>query len=136
MAGEKIPDKEEVEVKKEAVKEATVEDFFAQRNKVPVERIVLKSIGAVHVHGLTGVQRVQWLENATKDDGTMDPQKYLPAMVAICVKNKAGKRLFDNDDILKIMELPSGVIVAITNVCSKLSGIGREADEAILRNFD
>lgn len=134
MGDEKIEVKKD-DVKKEVVKEASSEDFFAVRNKVPVERIVVKGIGAIYIHGLTGVQRVQWLEEASKDDGTMDPHKYLPAMVSLCVRNKDGKRLFGKDDIRKIMELPSGIIVAITDVCSELSGIGSKADKVILRNF-
>ena len=118
------------------VKEATAKDFFEQMNQVPVEKVNLIGIGVAYIHGFTEVEKTQWLDYHIKEDGTVNRGDANPAMMVLCLRDRDGKRLFTEKDMLKLKTLSSRLTRKITDVCCRLSGIGAPADEDILANFD
>ncbi len=114
---------------------ASVESILALRNQVPVEKYNIVGAGTVYIHGFTGLEKAQWQEECKKKNGTVNSEMVEPLMFQMCVRDKDSKKLYKYSDIPKLKMLPAAILGEVTDVCMRLSGMGTDADEAILKNF-
>ncbi|GIH91935.1 hypothetical protein ACFFMN_33985 [Planobispora siamensis] len=88
-------------------------------------------IGVMRLRGLTGAEVNEWQEQATEGNGKRRKQSK-HAMALLVVKstiNEDGSQFFDAKDVLKVSQMPSYVLLQLTEVAMTLSGLGDD-DEA------
>ena len=116
--------------------EATIDSILAFRNKVPVEKMVLEGAGVIFIHGFTGLEKAQWQKECKDPKGGVNSEMVEPLMFQMCVRDAKGVHKFKYLDIPKLRELPCAILTEVVDVCMRLSGMGPDADEAILKNFE
>lgn len=65
-----------------------------------------------------------WTDEAYQDkDGNTDMTKFTPALVAYCVVNEKGERVFSDDDIPALARSSHGPFHEIARVARRLNGL-------------
>jgi len=109
--------------------------ILGMRGKVPIEEYEIKGAGVIYIHGFTGQEKANWQKECRKKNGEIDSTLVEPLMFQMCVRDAKGKHLYKFADVPKLMELPAAILGEVTDVCMRLSGMGENADEAIVKNL-
>jgi hypothetical protein len=113
--------------------EASAETIFAI--ETPVKSHLIEGAGLVYIHGLSCLEKAQWQKECRDGKGQVNIEMVEPLMFQMCVRNSKGQHVFKREQILKIKEKASSIIGPVCDICMNLSGMGRLADEEILKNF-
>jgi hypothetical protein len=109
-------------------------DSFTQV-KVPQETVEVPELGgSVIVRGLTARGRDELDASLMRGKGrkrTVDMQDFRAKLVCRCVVDEEGKRIFSDDDLPMLGELPASVLCPLFDVAHRLSGYAtdEEADD-------
>lgn len=95
--------------------------------------------GAVLVRGLTGAQRGDYLQGLVIFDGkgnrTGVNLKNTHRLVALCLVDENGKRLFTDADMKDLGGKSGAALERVETVALRLSGLDREDVEELTENF-
>ena len=117
-------------------KQLTAEDLLSLRNQPPKEPFEFPGRGTVVVHGLSNLETSQWRAGCDQDDKGRINDEYADAKLIVrCVHDAEGKRIFTAEHITRIVDLPELILSPLVAKCMKVCGIGKEADEEILKNY-
>jgi len=85
--------------------------------------------GAVLVRELTGAERDTWEASVVKTNGTkvtIDSQNMRAKLVALCIVDGDGKRVFTEKDAVKLGAKSAAALDRVVDVARKLSRIGED----------
>jgi hypothetical protein len=85
--------------------------------------------GTVIVRELTGAERDTWEASVVKTNGaavSIDSHNMRAKLVALCIIDDEGKRLFTEKDVVKLGNKAAAALDRVTDVARKLSRIGEE----------
>ena len=126
----------------------TADDFFGIAAACPIEDVELDGGRVVHVRGLTVAERdafetsianrQQAQKKARKAGKQVPPDiPFRASMVALCVVNAGGERVFDpRRHIQRIAEMPAEVVSPIVDAAIRLSGMRPEDVDDLEGNSD
>jgi len=94
--------------------------------------------GKVKVKALTGIERERYEASIgyVKGDRWVSKGNVQARLVAMCVIDEDGKRMFTEDDIQKLSRKSSAALKRVVDVCRKLSGLTDEDMEWLEGNSD
>jgi len=108
----------------------TKESLQEARHNVQREDVVTRN-GVFPCAGMTTLELQQYRTNISE----LKNRDYIPSILMILgCKDAEGKRLFKEADQLWLCELGADVTEPVVNAILRLSGIGVEAEEEILKN--
>lgn len=105
------------------------------RESVPVK--VNGKTGTVWVRGMTGTERDSWEQTVfAKRKGAKDEvyPYYRASLIVRSVCDDKGARLFSDEDIVRVSEMPADILDDIYDVAARLSGISQEEVDRIEKN--
>jgi hypothetical protein len=82
--------------------------------------------GDVIVKTMTGTERNDWQRSLMGSDGEPDLSGAMPKLLARCLVDEHGARLFEEFDLQALGEKSGAVIERLINVAQRLNGLGRE----------
>ena len=113
------------------VKYVSKESLQTARNNVPREDVVTRE-GVFPCAGMTTLELQQYRLAV----GDLKNKDYIPAMIMVLgCKDSEGRRLFKEEDQLWLCEIGADISELVVNTILKLSGIGLDAEEEILKNL-
>ena len=87
----------------------------------------------VRLRMMSGVERDKWDEFVTsKKDGSLKDAR--PYLVGLCAVDENGNRLFTDDDIASVNQLPGVTLEKLWNSAFKQNGLGADAVEEAAKN--
>jgi len=92
--------------------------------------------GIVGVRGMTGRERQKYEESLQGKKGQINTRYALEKLVALCVVDKDGNRLFSDDDIAALSKKSARALMRVAKVATELSGLTKEDMEEMVENFD
>jgi len=114
---------------------AKKEVFF--KAKVPREKIEVPGIGDIWIYGLTSGQKDEY-ENSvfrfSKGSSRFHLANARAQLLMLTVHNQQGKRLFGDNDIGRICQIPASIVDPILNVSRRLSGMDDKEIEGLVKN--
>ena len=114
---------------------ANKEGFF--KAKVPREKRTAPDIGDVWIYGLTSGQKDDYENNVFRFTGTSRRFHLANAraqLFILTVHDQHGKRLFGENDIGRICEIPAAIVDPILDVARRLSGMAAGDIEQLVKN--
>lgn len=90
--------------------------------------------GAVVVSEMSANTRMEWEAVAFDADGKPIPDGWKSRLVAACVVDDAGDRMFSNDEIAELGRKSDSAITTIYRAAAALNGIGPKAKEEAEKN--
>lgn len=121
----------------------TAEDLFAAaKGPQPIEKLYLGFLRKwAWCQGLSGVERGRWENSFVKGRGDkrrVDPERAANARALLAVKCLVNnpedrRRLFTDEDAIRLGKLPSVVLNPIYEKCQQLSGVGDDDIEELER---
>ena len=110
----------------------TKESLQAARNNVPREDVTTRD-GVFPCVGMTTLELQQYRLAVSE----LKNKDYVPVIIMVLgCKDEDGKHLFKEEDQLWLCELGADVTELVVNAILRLSGIGVEAEEGILKNSE
>ncbi len=117
-------------------KTVTAEDLLSLRNQPPKEPFEFPGIGTVYVHGLSNLGAQQWRQSCSQDaQGRVNDDYGDAKLIVRCVHDSQGQRIFEDRHVTQIVQLPELFVCALVAQCTKLCGIGGDAEATILKNY-
>jgi hypothetical protein len=117
----------------------TREQILAHRD-LPTEEVFSPGLGgSLRVRGMTARERDQFESSrVTRKNGKVqiESDNTRAKMVAICVVDPEGGRLFSDEDVPALGNLPADVLDPIFEVAARLSGMRPEDLEDARKNSD
>jgi len=114
---------------------AKKDGFFAA--KVPREELEVPDIGKIWVHGLTVGQKDEYENNVVRLSGR-NRQLHLAnaraQLLLMTVHNQHGNRLFADEDMGRLCQIPAAVVDPILDVARRLSAMAAEEIEDLVKN--
>jgi len=95
--------------------------------------------GTVRVKNLTASERDAFEESTTTQRGNnleLNHKNFRAKLVALCVVDEEGKRLFDDKDIHKLGAKSAAAMDLLFAAASRLSGISKDDEDELLKNSD
>ena len=95
--------------------------------------------GTVRVKNLTASERDAFEESTTTQRGNnleLNRKNFRAKLVALCVVDEEGKRLFDDKDIHKLGAKSAAAMDLLFAAASRLSGISKDDEDELLKNSD
>ncbi|MEV0149110.1 MULTISPECIES: hypothetical protein [unclassified Nonomuraea] len=96
-------------------------------------------VGTIRLRGLTGDEVNEWQDAAVHVKGkTRRQSKHAMALLIVASAiNEDGSEFFDRRDVLKVGQMPGYVLMQLTEVALKLSGLGDDEDvRELVEGFD
>lgn len=120
--------------KKATLQDATVESFA---NSVePVKYLPLPGVGVVWVHGINALKLKDCAERAEIGDDSVDMSLFTAHKIQECTRKRDGSHVWQRAQVPKIQALPNWIRAAIMIEIDKLSGLGANSSEEILKNLE
>lgn len=91
--------------------------------------------GEVMVHGLTCGEKDQY-EQSLVTDGKVDLKGATATLVALCVRDEKGCQIFSPLDVSSLVNKASRPMERISKVAQKLSGMGKNDLEDMVKNSE
>lgn len=91
--------------------------------------------GAVHVTTLSAFDRIEW-EQQTFPNGEVDSKKYATALVARCVVDESGARLFTDEDIEALGRKSLRALNRVREAATKLNALTGPDVDGLEKNSD
>jgi hypothetical protein len=116
---------------------ATKEGFF--KCPVPRERVTAGELGDVWVHGLTSGQKDDYEDSVIHVKVKSQEVRLTNAravLMKLTVHNQHGKRLFGDEDIGRLCEVPAAIADPILDVAKRLSGMGADELKDLAKNSE
>jgi hypothetical protein len=112
--------------------------LMALRNQVLKLPYDLPGGTRVWVWGLSHLQAKQWYADQRGEQAEGGgPDPYGDArMIVRSVRDDAGKPVFTEADLTRIVELPEVIVQNLVRLCMKVNGIGRVETQEIRKNFE
>jgi hypothetical protein len=85
---------------------------------------------------MTGRERQKYEESLQGKKGQINTRYALEKLVALCVVDKDGNRLFSDDDIAALSKKSAKALMRVASVATELSGLTKEDMEEMVENFD
>ena len=85
--------------------------------------------GLVRIRSITAADRIMLGQKAQGADGKLDTVQYSGALVAACVVDEAGQRLFTDDEIGQIMAGSAAVFEQLYDAAQTINGMGAKGQE-------
>lgn len=121
------------------------DDLWKVSADLPCEDVQLRRpsdghvVGTMRIRGMTGEEVNEWQDAAVQVKGKVRRQsRHTSALLIIrCAINEDGSQFFDSRDLLKISQMPGYILMQLTEVALRLSGLGDD-DEAkeLVEGFD
>lgn len=115
-------------------------DAILQASDLPFEEVAVPAWGGtVRVRAMTGRDRDAFGESLARDEqGNVDLTNYRAKLVAKCLVDDAGNRLFtDSDaDIAALGGKSAAALAVVFDAAERLNGIGAAAVEDVKKNSD
>lgn len=95
--------------------------------------------GTVRVKNLTASERDAFEESTTTQRGNnleLNRKNFRAKLVALCVVDEDGKRIFDDKDIHKLGAKSAAAMDLLFAAASRLSGISKDDEEELLKNSE
>ena len=95
--------------------------------------------GTVRVKNLTASERDAFEESTTTQRGNnleLNRKNFRAKLVALCVVDEEGKRIFDDKDIHKLGAKSAAAMDLLFAAASRLSGISKDDEEELLKNSE
>jgi hypothetical protein len=89
------------------------------------------------VKGLTDRERAEWELDCLDEEGRKDltaMESIRPRLIAKCLVDDNGLRLFSDDEYEIVAEWPASVTVKLFEVCSRLCGLDEDDKEMVAKN--
>lgn len=95
--------------------------------ELATETVQLKN-GTVIVSEIGAADYIKiWTDPANKnEDGILDMSRFTPALVAACIVDESGNRIFDSADVAKLARSANGPFMKLSEVASRLNGLSGE----------
>jgi hypothetical protein len=107
--------------------------ILSQIRQIPKEKYQIGD-QTIWFHGLKSRQMQQWL-NDTKDSEQISPDLANARLIQMSAHDAEGNLLFDETDIMALGEMSVLDERPMMDVINRINGIGRESNEAILKNL-
>lgn len=95
--------------------------------------------GSVQVRGLTGKERDEFeqasIRRASNGEMTLNMSNMRARLVAFCVVDEDGERLFSDEDIAELGKKSASALERVAKVAQRLSGMGEGAQQAASDDF-
>lgn len=114
---------------------AKKEGFF--KAKVPREEMIVPEIGQVWIYGLTAGQKDEYENNVFRFSGRKRQLHLANARVQLLlltVYDQHGKRLFAEEDMGRLCQIPAVIVEPILDVARRLSGMAVKEIEDLVKN--
>lgn len=82
------------------------------------------------IQSLTGKELNEFVGGATKKDETAQNV----ALLAMCLVDDEGNRLFTNGDAAQLQDLDLGVMVKLLDACQRHNHLGEDTQKAMVKN--
>jgi hypothetical protein len=92
--------------------------------------------GSVRVRTMTGAERDEFRTAISTDEGGVPIGKFAAALLAACLVNEAGERLFSEADIDALQKKSAASLDAPAAVAMRLNGLGGQAVEEAVKNSE
>ncbi|MBC7193862.1 hypothetical protein [Marinobacter sp.] len=113
-------------------------DDILQAQDLPTERVSVPEWGGeVIVRGLTGAERDKFEASIVvrKGDKTdFNPENMRAKLVALCVVDEQGNRLFADEDVKLLGKKSAAALDRIFQIAQRLSGLNPSAVEEMAKN--
>ena len=111
----------------------TAEQILAARGRLRSELVPCPELGGdIRIREMTGAEREEWESLYT--GGMAERHHIRAATVCLTAVDDEGKRLFRDDQITEIAELPARVLIRLADVAIRLSGLTPDAVEEAEKN--
>jgi hypothetical protein len=115
------------------------DDILKAADNEPEEVDVPEWGGTVLVRGMTGRERdafeMSMLQPGRGGRRTIDPANVRAKLVARCVVDDDGNRLFSDADVAELGGKSAAAVDRVYAVAARLSGMGAEDQEDLVRDF-
>ena len=98
------------------------------------EDVTLKGGGVVRVRTMTAGERIALGTSCVGEDGKIESGKFSSRLVAACVVDENGARIFSDEDSAALLGGASDVFEAIFAASQRINGMGIDAVEAAKGN--
>lgn len=117
---------------------SSIEDILNIDDRKKVEVDVPEWNRRVHLRAMTGHDREAWEAHVapSEEGGRPNIQGMRPMMVAACIVDESGKRIFKTkEDELKLATRSAAVIERLFDKCMELNGLTAEDEKKLIENF-
>ena len=110
------------------------ERLLSLRASVPSETVDVAGVGQVEVRGLTAAGRDEWEQRIYAAKGKT-VKNMRASLVSLCLYEN-GKPVFQPGEVDELGELPAQVVDRLWDVAARLSGLTRNDQEVLEKNFE
>lgn len=83
--------------------------------------------GEVNVSEIGAADYIKlWTDPANQTDGAVDMAKFTPKLLAYCITDSCGNRVFSDDDVPAISRTSHGPFLKLAEVARRLNGLSGE----------
>lgn len=95
-------------------------------------------IGTMRLRGMSGEEVTDWQDAAVQQSGKRrrTSKNAMAMLVVTCAIDADGEQYFEPRDQLKVSQMPGYVLLQLTEVALKLSGLKDEDFEELVEGFD
>ena len=113
------------------------ESLLATRANLPTATVQVDGVGAVSLRGMTAGECDRWRswcrENSDKPNGR---ENYRASLVAKCLVDEGGARMFNDLELSDISAMPSAVVEALYDAAADLCGFGVKQADKLEKNSE
>ena len=109
------------------------EQILAATTAKKVKTVTIADFGTVGIRVMTGTEREAW-ERAIIKDGKVSSDNIRANLLAKCLCDDAGNRLFSDSEIDSVGLLPANVVVPLYDVAQKINALTQTDVDELAKN--